>query len=111
MAEEKLTLFHAPHSRSGGTLALLEELKASYHLEVLNLKAGEQRKAAYLAINPMGKVPAIKHGQAVITEQVAIYIYLADRFRKAGWPLPLPSRSAGLICAGWHFTAPASSPP
>src|SRR5437899_11128076 len=48
------------------------------------MKAGEQRGAEYLAINPMGKVPAIKHGEAVITEQVAVFLYLADLYADAG---------------------------
>jgi glutathione S-transferase len=48
------------------------------------MKAGEQRQSAYLAINPMGKVPAILHGDALVTEQVAIYLYLADLFPEAG---------------------------
>jgi glutathione S-transferase len=65
-------------------LALLEELHAPYTLHDLNMKTGEQRRAAYLAVNPMGKVPAILHGDALITEQVAIGIYLADLFPEAG---------------------------
>ena len=80
----ELTFFHAPQSRSAGVRILLEELGAPYRLHVLDLKAGEQRQPAYLAINPMGKVPAMKDGDALITEQVAIYIYLADRFPQAG---------------------------
>ena len=48
------------------------------------MKAGEQRQAEYLAINPMGKVPAIKHGDQLVTEQVAIFLYLADLFPEAG---------------------------
>ena len=63
---------------------LLEELGAPYDLHVLNMKAGEQRQPAYLAINPLGKVPAIRHGEALVTEQVAITIYLADLFPQAG---------------------------
>ena len=84
MAEANtVTLFHAPHTRSSGTLRLLEELGAPYQLHVLNMKAGDQRQPEFLAINPMGKVPAIKHGNALITEQGAIFIYLADLFAKA----------------------------
>jgi len=75
-----ITLFHAPQTRSTGVLNLLEELHAPYSIHALNMKKGEQREAAYLAINPMGKVPAILHGDALITEQVAIGIYLADLF-------------------------------
>ena len=81
---EPITLFHAPQTRSSGALTLLEELTAPYKLHVLNMKAGEHRQTAYLAVNPMGKVPAILHGEALITEQVAIGIYLADLFPEAG---------------------------
>jgi glutathione S-transferase len=79
-----LTLFHAPNSRSCAARALLEELGVPYDLHVLNLKKNEQRAPAYLAINPMGKVPAILHGDALVTEQPAIFIYLADLFPEAG---------------------------
>jgi glutathione S-transferase len=48
------------------------------------MKTGEHRQSPYLAINPMGKVPAIQHGDALITEQVAIGIYLGDLFPEAG---------------------------
>ena len=79
-----LTFFHAPNTRSAGVLTLLEELGARYELRVLNMAAGEQRQPAYLAVNPMGKVPALRHGEALVTEQVAIYLYLADLFPAAG---------------------------
>jgi glutathione S-transferase len=78
------TLFHAPNSRSGAARILLEELGAPYDLHVLNLKKNEQRAPEYLAINPMGKVPAIRHGDALVTEQPAVFIYLADLFPQAG---------------------------
>ena len=83
-ASRHITFFHSPNSRSAGTLILLEELGADYELKVLNLKKGEQRQPAHLAINPMGKVPAIRHGDAVVTEQVAVYLYLADLYPEAG---------------------------
>ena len=83
-ASRHVTFFHSPNSRSGGTLILLEELGADYELKVLNLKKGETRQPAYLAINPMGKVPAIRHGDAIVTEQVAVYLYLADLYPEAG---------------------------
>jgi glutathione S-transferase len=79
-----VTLFHSPQSRSAGALILLEELGAEYELHVLNLKKGEQRRADYLAINPMGKVPAIVHDGALVTEQGAVYAYLADLYPEAG---------------------------
>jgi glutathione S-transferase len=82
--DRKLIFFHSPNTRSAGAAILLEELGAPHELHVLNMKAGEQRGADYLKINPMGKVPAILHGDALVTEQVAIFIYLGDLFSKAG---------------------------
>ncbi|GAA4027758.1 glutathione S-transferase family protein [Actimicrobium antarcticum] len=79
-----VTLFHCPNTRSSGALILLEELQADYTLQVLNMNAGEQRGAAYLAINPMGKVPAVQYGDAIVTEQAAIYLFLADLYPEAG---------------------------
>jgi glutathione S-transferase len=94
-ATDSITLFHAPNSRSTGALTLLEELGASYDLHVLSLQAGDQRQPAYLAVNPMGKVPAILHGDALVTEQVAIYIYLADLFPQAGLAPALNDKRRG----------------
>lgn len=88
MSTPKLTFFHAPQTRSGGTLALLEELGAEYELHLLNLKTGTQREPSYLAINPMGKVPAILHGDALVTEQPAVMMYLADLFPEKGLAPP-----------------------
>ena len=83
-ASRHATLFHSPQSRSAGALVLLEELAADYELHILNLKKGEQRRADYLAVNPMGKVPAIVHDGALVTEQGAVYAYLADLYPEAG---------------------------
>jgi glutathione S-transferase len=88
-SSRQVTLFHSPNTRSSGALILLEELGADYQLHVLNMKAGEQRGAEYLAINPMGKVPAIRHGEALVTEQGAIFLYLADLYPEAGLAPPI----------------------
>jgi glutathione S-transferase len=104
-----LRLFHSPRTRSTGVLTLLEELGADYELHVLNTKTGEQLRPEYLAINPMGKVPAIQHGGAVVTEQGAVYLYLADLFPAAGLAPAIPC--AARICAGCFSMAPRSSRP
>jgi glutathione S-transferase len=78
-----VTLFHNPQSRSAGVRLLLEELNADYELHVLNFKTGDTRKPEYLAINPMGKIPAIKHGDTLVTEQAAVYMYLAELYPEA----------------------------
>lgn len=84
-----ITLYHSPNTRSTGALILLEELGADYALHVLNMKAGEQRHAAYLAVNSMGKVPAIRHGDALVTEQAAVFLYLADLYPEAHLAPPI----------------------
>ncbi|MGH8214698.1 MAG: glutathione S-transferase family protein [Rhodanobacteraceae bacterium] len=78
-----LVFFHNPHSRAAMTRALLEELGAEYEQCVIDFRRDEQLSPQYLAINPMGKVPAIRHDGAVVTETVAIFIYLADLYSAA----------------------------
>ena len=79
-----VTLFHSPQSRSGGVLTLLEEIDADYELRPLDLQKKESRGSDYLGVNPMGKVPAIVHDGALVTEQGAVYTYLADLYPEAG---------------------------
>lgn len=75
-----LIFYHSPNTRSSSVLILLEELDAPYTLKDLNFKVGAQREPEYLAVNPMGKVPAIVHNGALVTELGAVFIYLADAF-------------------------------
>ena len=83
MADD-IVFYHAPRSRSSGVVLLLTELDAPYQVRLIDFKKNEQLAPEFLAINPMGKVPVITHGGAVVTEQVAIYLYLADLFSGAG---------------------------
>jgi glutathione S-transferase len=81
---DKVTLYTNPMSRGRTVHWLLDELDAPYELKVIDLAKGEQKAREYLAINPMGKVPAIVHRGVVVTEAAAICVYLADAFPKAG---------------------------
>jgi len=87
--DRRIVFYHSPQSRSGGTLFLLEELGADYELRPLDLQKGEQRQPGYLGINPMGKVPAIVHGDALVTEQGAVTTYLADLYPETGLAPPI----------------------
>ena len=91
----RVTLFYAPQSRATGALALMEELGVPYDLQVLSLKTNEQRGAKYLAVNPMGKVPAVLHDGALVTEQPAVYMYLADLYPERGLAPPIGDRLRG----------------
>lgn len=81
---DRIKLHYMPQTRAAGTRIILEELGAPYDLHVMNMKAGENREAPYLSINPLGKVPAIEHRGKLVTEQIAIAIYLGDLFPQAG---------------------------
>jgi glutathione S-transferase len=81
MADE-LVFFTNPRSRGRIVRWMLEEVGQPYRTEVLHY-GGTMKKPAYLAINPMGKVPALRHGTAVVTEAAAICAYLADAFPQA----------------------------
>jgi glutathione S-transferase len=81
MAEE-LVLYTNPMSRGRIARWMLEEAGQPYKVEVLDY-ATTMKAPAYLSINPMGKVPALRHGEAVVTETAAICAYLADAFPQA----------------------------
>jgi len=87
-------VFHTnPQSRGRIVRWMLEEVGAPYRTEILEY--GTTMKAPeYLAVNPMGKVPAIRHGDAVVTECAAICAYLADAFPQAGLAPPPGERAA-----------------
>lgn len=76
---DKLVLYTNPQSRGRIAHWMLEELGLPY--DTVWLDYGPPMKSPdYLAVNPMGKVPALKHGAAIVTETPAICAYLADRF-------------------------------
>lgn len=79
-ADRELVLYHIPQSRSITILLLLEELGRPYRIHQLDITRNEQRGAAYLKINPSGKVPAVADGDLILTERGAICVYLADRY-------------------------------
>ena len=92
MADD-LIFYTNPMSRGRIARWMLEEVGAPYRTELLEY--GMTMKApAYLAINPMGKVPAIRHGETVVTEGAAICAYLADAFPAAGLAPPPAERAA-----------------
>jgi glutathione S-transferase len=102
----KMTLYHAAPSRSSIVHWMLEEVGEPYDIHLLNLSKGEHQKPDYLAINPMGKVPALKHGDVVITEAAAICTYLADEFPKARLNIPVGDPRRGLYFQ-WLFYNPS----
>lgn len=89
---KELIFYTNPQSRGNTVHWALEEIGCPYTVKVL--ECGTTMKAPdYLAINPMGKVPAIRHGDAVVTEVSAILFYLADVFPDAGLAPPVDGRA------------------
>jgi glutathione S-transferase len=84
-----------PLSRAVKTIWMLAELDVPHQQIVIDFASGEQRSPEYRAINPMGKVPTLVDGDAVITEAAAICAYLADKFPDKGFAPPLDSVERG----------------
>ena len=96
-----LTFYTNPMSRGRIARWMLEEVGAPYETVILGY-ADSMKAPDYLAVNPMGKVPAIKHGGEVVTEVAAICAYLADAFPDAGLA-PAPDHRADYY--RWLFFA------
>jgi glutathione S-transferase len=101
---EELVLYTNPMSRGRIARWMLEEVGQPYRAEILEY-AGSMKTPDYLAINPMGKVPALRHGETVVTECAAICAYLADVFPSAGLAPPPGSRQRGPYYRWLFFAA------
>ena len=106
----KLTLYHAAPSRSSIVHWMLEEVGEPYDIHLVSFKKGENLKPEYLAVNPMGKVPALRHGDVVMTEAAAICTYLADEFPKAKLNVPVGDPRRGVYLK-WLFFGPSCVEP
>jgi glutathione S-transferase len=106
----KLTLYHAAPSRSSIVRWMLEEVGEPYDIHLLSLTKGESRAPDYLAVNPMGKVPALRHGDVIVTEAAAICTYLADEFPTAGLNVPIGDPRRGIYLK-WLFFGPSCLEP
>ena len=103
MAEE-LVLYTNPMSRGRIARWMLEEVGEPYRAEILEF-AGSMKTPDYLAINPMGKVPTLRHGETIVSEAAAICAYLADVFPDAGLAPPPGSRLRGPYYRWLFFAA------
>lgn len=103
MTPDDLVLYTNPMSRGRIARWMLEETGQPYRTEVLGYGEG-MKSSAFLALNPMGKVPTLVHGDAVVTEAAAICAYLAQTFPDAGL-LPDEAPSARAAYFRWLFFA------
>ena len=102
---DEIVFYHNPMSRARMVHWMLEEVGAPYRIELVDLQKGEQKKPAFLAVNPMGKLPAIVHRGTVVTETGAICAYLADAFPAAGLAPGLDEPARGSYLRWMFFGA------
>ena len=101
--DSELVFYTNPMSRGRIVRWMLEETGAPYRTELLAF--GATKTPAFLAVNPMGKVPALRHGETVVTEGAAICAYLADAFPAAGLAPAPGDRKRGAYYRWLFFAA------
>src|ERR1700722_10320548 len=108
--EAMMKLYWSPRSRSFSALWLMEETGQPYERVLTDISKGAQKAPEYLAINPMGKVPALADGEATLAEAAAICAYVAERDPEAKLAPPPgdPMRAKYLY---WLFFAPGCIEP
>jgi glutathione S-transferase len=101
-----ITLYHHPFSRASGVVWMLEEVGVPYELRFVDIMKGSHKAAEIVALNPMGKLPILVDGEAVITESAAIGLYLADRYAP-GRLAPTLDDAARATYLRWSLFAPS----
>lgn len=107
---EKPLLYHMPRTRSGTALFMDEELGGVCDVKLVNFRKGEGRQPEFLKINPMGKVPALRHAGVTVTEAAAICAYLADLYPDRGLA-PAPNHPTRGAYYRWLFFSPSCIEP
>ena len=90
-----MKLYTNTRSRSNTILPLLKELEIEQQVEIVEIPYAQMHEAEYLKINPMGKVPCLVDGDAVISETAAIFTYLADKYREQAFAPALDDPKRG----------------
>lgn len=101
-----IVLYHHPFSRAANVVWMLEEVGVEHELRFVDIMKGAHKQPDFLAINPMGKLPALADGDVVVTEGAAIGLYLADRYA-AGRLAPALDDPARGTYLRWAFFAPS----
>jgi glutathione S-transferase len=100
-----IVLYHHPFSRAATSVWMLEEVGVPYELRFVDFATGQHKRPEILALNPMGKLPILTDGAAVITESAAIGLYLADRYAAGRLAPALDDPQRGTYLR-WSFFAP-----
>src|SRR5215467_11068232 len=105
-----MKLYWSPRTRSFSALWMMEEAGQPYERVLTDISTGAQKKPEFLAVNPMGKVPALQDGEATLAESAAICAYVAERYPQAKLAPPVgdPLRAKYLY---WLFFGPSCGEP
>lgn len=101
-----IVLYHHPYSRAANVVWMLEEVGVAYELRPVDIMKGAHKAPDLLALNPMGKLPILTDGDAVVTESAAIALYLADRYAY-GRLAPRVDDAARATYLRWTLFAPS----
>lgn len=105
-----MKLYWSPRSRSFSGLWLMEETGQPYERVLTDISTGAQKTPEFLAVNPMGKVPALKDGDVSIAEASAICAYVADCYPEAKLAPPIGDPRRGKYLQ-WLFFSPGCIEP
>jgi glutathione S-transferase len=108
--DEEVLLYYNPMSRARTAHWMVEEVGAPYRIELVRFDKREHKADRYLAVNPMGKLPALAHRGVVVTETAAICAYLADAFPAAGLAPALGDPARGTYYRWMFFGAGCLDP-
>jgi len=105
-----MKLYWSPRTRSFSVLWLMEETGQPYERVLIDLSKGAQKTPEYLAINPMGKVPALQDGEVTLAEAAAICAYVAELYPQAKLAPPMGDRLRAKYLY-WLFFGPSCVEP
>lgn len=105
-----MKLYWSPNTRSTRALWLMEEAGLPYERVKLDLAAGEHKRPEFLAVNPMGKVPALTNGEAKVAESAALCAYVADLAPDSGLAPPIGDPDRGRWLHWLFFSAACIEP-
>lgn len=105
-----IALYHHPFTRASTVVWMLEEVGVTYELRWVDAMAGAQKSPEMLKLNPMGKLPVLVDGEAVVTESAAVALYLGDRYAAGRLAPALDDPARGLYLRSAFFSPSVVEP-
>ncbi len=105
-----IALYHHPFTRASTVVWMLEEVGVAYELRWVDAMAGAQKSPEMLKLNPMGKLPVLVDGEAVVSESAAVALYLGDRYAAGRLAPALDDPARGLYLRSAFFSPSVVEP-